>query len=149
MPDEANFCIKCGEQIGAERPKSGFPLTGGILVILAASFVLISGLIYLLYFTIYSSMSYGYYYPWYYGGWSLILGIMCIIGFALGIVGGISSLTRKNFVVAVIGASFVIVGGSISLLTPFAILLGIVSFVLGILGLILIAISKKEFANKT
>lgn len=140
MPDEAKFCMKCGGQISAERSKSGFPIAGGILVILAASFVFINGLYYLIYMT----SSY-----WHFGIGGIILGIICIIGFALGMAGGISSLTRKNFVSAVIGASFVVAGGSVSLVVPFSILPGMVSFVLGVIGLIFIAISKKEFSNKT
>jgi len=140
MPDEAKFCMKCGGQISAERSKSGFPIAGGILVILAASFVFINGLYYFLYMT----SSY-----WHFGVSGIILGIICIIGFALGMAGGISSLTGKNFVSAVIGASFVVAGGSVSLVVPFSILPGMASFMLGVIGLIFIAISKKEFTNKT
>lgn len=155
MPDEAEFCMKCGRRISAEIPSSGFPIAGGILVILAASFAFVNGLIYLHYSICCNSWDLAHiqqtsiYYPWYYSGWSLILGIFCIIGFAWGLVSGILSLTRKNYVVAVTGASFVIAGGAIGLMTPFTILLGMACFILGVIGLIFIAISKEEFTNKT
>ena len=59
--------------------------------------------------------------------------------------GGICTISRKRYVLAVVLSVFVIVGGGIDFFGT--VVFGIISLILGILGVIFIAMSKSEFRS--
>jgi len=73
----------------------------------------------------------------------IVIGIFCILGFSFGLTAGILALKRKNYIFTLVGSVFVVVGGALDLFGTFTI--GILSLILGILGLIFIAISRNDF----
>jgi uncharacterized membrane protein HdeD (DUF308 family) len=91
------------------------------------------------------------------GDASLVVKLSVIIlgwvGFAVGIIGGISSIRRRHYKLAVIGSLLVLVEGFLSILAPalriytimFFVFFAMPLIILSIIALILIAISKGEF----
>lgn len=158
-----NFCPICGRpkvlppvQYPYQQPylpppgqppyyyqRTGKSLTGAILIILGAMFCLVEGTI--IYSTgVYSRWGWWYNPIWSYWGWVvMILIVFAYWGFAIGLTGGILTLKRIKFPLAIIGSAFVIVSGCLAFLGTF--FFGILILVLGILGTIFIAISKDEF----
>ena len=170
-----NFCPKCGKGIEKDQkfcpdcgqvltlpsspqqtPVAPFhyqkntnkPVAGGILLIIAAVFCLIAS-VFVIIFKSYS-YSYDYSYPYssysYFNWWIIIVVIFEIWGFAIGLAGGIFSLKRNHFPIAIIGASFVLVAGCFDFIGTF--ILGIIILILGILSTIFIALSKNEFRSR-
>ena len=141
-----NFCPNCGNTITENQQKTGNPIVGGILLIIAAVFCLVASIFALF------LRSYTYNYDYYGGGfsyfnwWILIVVIFEIWGFAIGLAGGIFSLKRNHFSIAIIGASFVLVAGCFDFIGTF--ILGIIILILGILSTIFIALSKNEFRSR-
>ncbi len=140
-----NFCSKCGNCLTMDKKKTSKPIAAGTLLIIAASLCLIVGFIYL-----YSLLI-----MWSYISYSLLAGtpevttFYFVIGvifdfwaFAIGLAGGIFSIKRTHFPIAIIGSSFVIVAACISIVFFF---ITIPILILGILSAVFIAISKKEF----
>lgn len=123
-PDESSY-YGVGEP-DTTRGTSGSLLAGGILAILAGILSLGQGLLYSL-----SSSVLPY---------ELGSGYLCLCGglgilFGLGsIAGGIFAIGRKNFGLAVVGAVVGMLGFGL-----------VIGFLLGLIALILIAISKSEF----
>jgi MFS family permease len=123
--------------------KTGFPIAAGILAIISSSLIMVfSGLFVataVLNFSEYSSQ-------WVTSMSNGILGI-AIFGFALA--GGVMTLKRKNFILALIGTCFMIVESAIFMVVTgglAGIYAGIVVFALSVLSLIFTSISYKEFS---
>lgn len=149
--EEAIYCSYCSKPL-KQLPfkQTGFPIAGGILAIIASCVCIIIGLVYLIMFQ--ASISYV-------GGqprWEcLFAGLFGIIAFAFGLAGGITSLRRKNFKLAIIGVCFALTSGFVNFgalgTHPYSALLGGLIFglpiiILSLLSLIFIAISKGEFS---
>jgi len=76
----------------------------------------------------------------------LLAGIFGILGFGLGLTGGILTLKRRMFGLAILGTVFIMVGGIFSfadILT--GIVLGIPALVLAIISLVFTGVSHREF----
>lgn len=139
----ANFCTKCGKDPHAQPVsqdyisdtpvivsprRSGLPIAGGILSILAGLLGIAQGLLYLATESMALDLGLtGTEILCFCGALSLIFGLA---GFA----GGVFAVQRKSFGLALAGA---ILG-----MLSFGFVFG---FVIGLIGVILIAISKEEF----
>jgi len=136
VSDDVFYCPYCGTQIKVTIKKTtGYPIAGGILGIIASCLCIFVGFI--------SLIS-----P---HGWGMFLaGLFNLIGFAFGLTGGILTLRRKTFPLAIIGISLILTASvitmSASLIEPFLIVFGLPISILSILSLIFTAISKNEFA---
>jgi len=151
IDDNAIYCPYCTKPLRLLRKRTGLPIAGGILTIIAACVSIIGGVIGMAAFISFLSWSYYYYYRPIYQ--VLFMGVFGILAFALGLTGGIFSLKRRHFALSIIGTSFVVVSGVITMEAiaitgswSFGLLLGLPPVLLSILGLIFVAISKGEFA---
>ena len=149
--EDSVYCPYCRRFL-REMPfkTTGLPIAGGILAILASCitcFIAVSVIAaFLGNLSIYLSV------PPFYG--MIFLGMFGIVAFALGLAGGITSLTRKNFAPSIVGICFSILQGFIIVIVSGTVgdsalragfLLGLPIIALSILGLIFVAISKAEF----
>ncbi|MGB2581301.1 MAG: hypothetical protein WBD03_02380, partial [Thermoplasmata archaeon] len=107
-----------------EKNESAMPLIGGIVVILSSIGYLIVGAAVLAGGSVASTVDIG----WEGAGLAVCGAIVLILG-VIALLGGVFAIQRKNFVLALLGAIFVLPS------------------ILGIIGLILIAVSKSEFKN--
>jgi hypothetical protein len=132
------------------RIRTGFPVAAGILAIVSSCMSIIFSVLGIMGFV--STLSHSYYSPYY---WSLFMGIFGLVAFAFGVTGGIMSLRRRNFILALIGACLLILQGFITILAmglegtnawAYSLLVGSPLIVLSVLSLIFIAISNKEFS---
>ncbi|MCU0852058.1 MAG: zinc ribbon domain-containing protein [Thermoplasmata archaeon] len=140
----ANFCSNCGRdpyrvspydagsawEPPQESPNTSAPLIGGILAILAGVLSLGQGVIYSVASDIAYTMGYDA------GGFLCMCGGLGILFGLASIVGGIFSIQRKNFGLAVIGAVLGMIGFGF-----------VIGFLLGLIAVILIAISRVEFRD--
>lgn len=139
--------------------KSGKPIVGHVAVTIGAVFCLIFGMLLLL-FPYTARMVTTYYdhgrltYPVYELNWpATIRGVFQLWGFSIGLVGGLCALKRIKFPVAIMGASFVIVGGCLAIVEEHVVgvtififhKVGTIPLILGVLGTTLIGVSKDEF----
>jgi RNA polymerase subunit RPABC4/transcription elongation factor Spt4 len=134
---DANVCQYCGYDFrdsgGAKKGKAA--LAGGILLIVASALGLtgsvFNGLI-----------GYGWY------SFTIESGILGLFLFPMSIVGGALAITKRYWIVSLI-LSIPAVIASILLIIGwwFGMLLAIPALILGIIGLILIAISSRQFKN--
>lgn len=100
------------------------PLIGGILVILASIGYLVVGAVFVAGGSMWSTIDM----DWGGAGLAVCGAVVLILG-VVALLGGVFAIQRKNFVLALLGAIFVLPS------------------ILGIIGLILIAVSKSEFKN--
>jgi len=155
--DAAVFCPYCSASLIPVSPpvvavkRSGFPITSGILTIIAACITIIIGIIGILVFAV-DFNNYYYYGPLY--QW-VIIGIFGILGFAFGLTGGIYSLKRKHFAISVVGTSFVLLSGFVTMISlgtdqygdwGVGLVFGLPVILLSILGIIFLGVSRGEFA---
>jgi hypothetical protein len=138
---DAVFCPYCSKPLNVTRKRSGFPIAAGILTLIASCIAVIIGFIALF------SDSTAF----------VVTGVFCFLAFAFGLTGGILTLKRRIFPLAIIGVIFVLVSGLV-IISAFAtagydydlsgsgVLIGIPIIILSILGIIFTAISKGEFA---
>ena len=120
---DANVCPYCGHDYRVammgpqqqQKKESAMPLIGGILIMLPGIGYLIGGGV----LAVGSS-------AFLFGGGVLCGAVLLVLGI-IAILGGIFAIQRKNFALALIGGIFV------------------VPSILGLIGLILIAVSKDEF----
>lgn len=161
--ETAAYCPHCASPVKPQLSKiSGFPIAGGVLLIIAASICLIVGIFAIGVFV--STYQYAYYYGWgssyYYRPRyeDLLVGIFGTLAFALGLTAGITSLKRNAFAVSILGACFAVSQGFATVLAfvtqwPNSWIVGIIFgmpiLVLATLGLIFTAISKAEFRQFT
>jgi len=141
IEDENAFCPHCGNSLTLDQKKSSKPTAAGILLIIAASLSLVNGFFFL--YMLFTSMSFSIYQS---NGLLYLYFLICIIfnilTFALGLTGGIFSIKRTHFLIAVLGVSFIIATAGISILMFY---ISIPVLVLGILGAIFLGTSKMEF----
>jgi hypothetical protein len=129
--------------------KSGFALAGGILTILSSLGCSLLGLIFLI-LGFAANWGESPNTPLYSDYWSLFIGILGFIAFALGLAGGIMALIRRNFALAIIGP-FLIVSEVLAITIymrasgVFGVLLILLFAIPPLLGLIFVAIAKQEF----
>ncbi len=133
-----NFCSNCGKKLKQFENKTGKPIAGGILLIIAAVFCLIA--------TVYSMLFLDQYHSIIFLIIQLIFGLW---GTGVGLMGGIDSLRRSHFISTIVGSSFVIVAACINfagiLFNLVFLIFGIIILILSILSTVLIATSKNEF----
>jgi hypothetical protein len=133
ISDDFAYCPYCGAQIKAVASKrTSFPTAGGILGIIASCICVFLAIVCI------AESPYSYF-----GAIEFLVGLFGIIGFPLGLTGGILMLKRKTFSLAIIGISLVLVFGA--LLIPLSALLGLPIIVLSVLSLVFTAISRGEF----
>lgn len=106
-----------------QKKESAMPVIGGILIIIGAIIELAMGAGLAAGGTVFLGLSLGT------SGIMVVCGAILILVAIIALLGGIFALQRKNF-------GFAIVGGILSLGG---------AFILGLIGLILVAISKEEF----
>lgn len=128
---DANVCPYCGHDFRvamagpqAEKKESAMPLIGGILVILSSIGYLVMGAAFLAGGSMWSTIDVG----WEGAGLAVCGAIILILG-VIALLGGVFAIQRKNFLLALLGAIFVLPS------------------ILGLIGLILIAVSKSEFKS--
>jgi hypothetical protein len=103
-----------------QKKQSGMPVAGGVLIIIASLGYLIGG----------GFIAAGSSFFWGLGGGAgVICGVVLLVLGVVSFLGGIYAIGRKNFGIAVIGGIFVIPS------------------ILGLIGLILVAVSKDEFTS--
>lgn len=137
----ASFCIRCGRDPhghaylqGSEtldtRPESGLPVAGGVLTIIAGLLSLGMGLSFFFAESVVLSLGgYG-------SGTLCFCGGLCILFGLAGMWGGINAIQRKKFMFSLAGSIMAMLG------------LGFfVGALLGLIGTILIAVSKEEFED--
>jgi hypothetical protein len=132
----AIYCPYCSKplRMAIAQKRSGFPTASGVLTIIGASISLLIGIIFLINAYFLGDAS------------DATVGVFGILAFSFGLTGGILTLKRKVFVLAIIGICFVIVSSILtSVAIDFGFIFGLPVFILSTLGLIFTAISKKEF----
>jgi len=130
VPEGALYCPHCGRKLRPSMQKTGFPVASGILCIIASGIFIVA----LLFVMARNAHSYLFF-------WNIFL--TTLVGFASGLAGGIVTLNRKFFAVAV---SMAVVVLACSLYTMLMIpLFGVILLILSIISLIFIFVAKKEF----
>jgi hypothetical protein len=159
--EDAVYCPFCGASLRDKPTKvTTFPAAAGILAIVTACMCTAWGVIGIAKFTL--AMSYYDYY--YYNGLPiglyLIEGILGLVAFVLGLIGGIMSLKRQRISLGILGASFMVYSG-IAVTLAFGLMdlgllgwgygltFGVPTVCLSVLVLIFIMVSRSEFRGKT
>jgi cation transport ATPase len=165
VPLNAKFCPNCGSTLIEPTPydqtpqysnppqynqyrvgRSGSLTASGVLLIISATIALVGAI---LGFILFAATFY-----WFGEALAgLIVGIFGILGFSFGLTGAVLGLKRKQFAVSITGAVFVLVAGVLHFAMfavgyagiIFVLFFGIPIIILSIIGLILLAIRKKEF----
>jgi hypothetical protein len=123
---DANVCPYCGHDYRGtmagvpQKKETAMPTIGGILIILASLVYLVGGGIVTAGSSFFITMG---------GGAGVICGVGLLVLGIISFLGGIFAIQRKNFAIALIGGIFVVIT------------------VIGLIGLILVAVSKDEFSN--
>ncbi len=138
--------------IGEHRTrKTSFSIAGGILAIAAACACLFVGVVGITNFA--SMLARDYYSTSYPRDTLLLMGILSLAGFTFGLAGGIFSLQRIHFAAAMLGISSIMISGVVDFVAsaPYDALnlwigqwFGIPKFILSILSLLLVAVSKAD-----
>ena len=103
-----------------QKKETAMPTIGGILILLASLLYLVGGGVVTAGSSFFISVG---------GGAGVVCGVGLLILGIISFLGGIFAIQRKNFAIALIGGIFVVVT------------------VIGLIGLILVAVSKDEFEN--
>jgi hypothetical protein len=111
------------------------PSAGGALTLVAGILGLIQGIYIFIALLIFDYYSYGYidYFGWG-SAFLLVCGVIALVFSIFAIIGGIFALQRKGWAMAVTGGIFGMLAFGLG-----------IGFILGLIGLILIAISRAEF----
>jgi len=163
LDEDAIFCPYCSKPLriglnaGSQplsftqtKKHSSFPTAAGILSIISACIVIIFGI---LGFQSFASnypyyINYRYAIPYFFYD-DFFIGLLGTICFGLGLTSGILSIKRKRFALSIIGSSLLLVT-ALYILTEGGVSLGLLAipiFILSILSVVFIAISKGEFTN--
>jgi lysylphosphatidylglycerol synthetase-like protein (DUF2156 family) len=114
-----------GGRSRVKEKKHGSRIAGGVLTIIASCLLFVAGAI---------SLAFN-------ASWAIFIGLFCMIGAAFGLVGGILTLTRRLFALAIIGTVLAMVGGILS----FIWVIGFPIFLLSLLGLIFTSVAVHDF----
>ncbi len=160
LNEDAAYCPYCSKPMKLHK-RTPLPIVAGVLSTIGSSIVVIAAIMALISSLFYLIISYDYTISISFtSGFLLLIGIFSIIAFAFGLTGGVSIFKRTNIVTSFIGLSLLLVAGillSVSYLwiadltnelfplSPIWII-GIVTGIFSILGLIFIAISRREFS---
>ena len=146
--EDAIFCPYCSKPINQKFIRTGKPIASGILLIISACLSLLVGIPSILIIASYPSI----YFPSLYVTFWIIIGLWSILSFGFGLAGGIYSLKRTHFGLSLIGSSFLVATGVMTLISLFISyfttsfgFIGVPLLILAILGTIFVAISKNEF----
>ncbi|MGA2682283.1 MAG: hypothetical protein ABSF44_10860 [Candidatus Bathyarchaeia archaeon] len=132
--------------------KTGFPIAGGILTIITASFTIFTAFLAIAQAASYTNLYY-FQQNLTYLVFALFVGIWNFIAFGLGLAGGIFSIKRNHFALSIVGISLLLVAGFFSFL-EFGIfagawysgmIIGMPLIILAILSVIFVGVSKNEF----
>ena len=145
---DANVCPYCGRDyrqpapgapmmMAPQHPHSSLPLAGGILVIIAGVLELITAVMVMAGGSMLASLVGGYDFG--IGGILVALGVIGLIVSALVIVGGFFATQRRSFAFSIVAAVLAMLGGVFTIWLLFA------GSLLGLIGLILIAVAHDEF----
>jgi hypothetical protein len=107
----------------------------GILILIATVWCLVTGL-----FIVFVWRGYSLH------GWEIVLLVIAVLefwGFSIGLAGSILMFKRKKFVLSILGAVFVLVGGCLAFY-PFFVF-GVIILPLSIIGIVFLSLSKNEF----
>ena len=146
----ALFCPYCANRLNVPKKRSGFQITAAVLTIVGACFAVSTGLFGLV--IILSTFSRSFFVGAY--AYFLIMVLFNIFSFALGLVSGLFTLRRRHFWWSMIGTSFVLASGFLSIMSfgTFGGASLLVGFVFGspivtlaLLGLVFAAVSRNEF----
>jgi len=150
LSSEAIYCRECGTpqsktsqkspipaHRGATLPK--IPIAGGIMTILGSLF----GFLILVYFYSYLMEEYDGHIPGLTQNIDSTFFLVLVFGSLFGALGGISALSRKWFLLSIIGAVAITACGFIGLMIMF--IGGLIVLIFGILGLIFISLSQQNF----
>jgi hypothetical protein len=133
---DAIFCPFCSKPIKTQKKHGGLITASGILAIIASCWALFLGILCL------SNTSWVYYGEFIYP----VAGVFGIVGFAFGLAGGILTLKRKVFPLAVIGLLLVLVAGIVMSAVGYSLpFLALPIHIMMILSIVFIAISKSDF----
>ncbi len=125
---DANVCPYCGHDYRAQmygqqvRKETAMPTIGGILVLIAGLIEIAGGAI---------SFGGGVFFIDFGGSFLAVCGAILIVLGVIALLGGIFAIQRKHFGLAILGAILGLGGW----------------FIPGLIGLILVALSKDEFAD--
>ena len=127
---DANVCPYCGHDFRvvmapgqAQKKDSAMPLVGGILVIIASIGYFVAGGLFVAGGAAWSWLDVGG------GAIAVVCGVVMLILGILALLGGVYAIQKKNFVMALLAGILTIPS------------------ILGLIGLILIAVSKDEFSD--
>ena len=153
--EEAIFCPHCAKPIKTVIQKhTPLPMTAGILTIIAACLIIAMGIVCVVEALTSYGQGYGY---GYIAGVNIFLwvtGIIGLIAFPTGLVGGIFSLKRRYVAIPIFGISLLITSGIfLAVLNTSGALLRLPIWIFGstivifsVLSIIFVAISKEEFS---
>jgi hypothetical protein len=158
--ENAVYCSFCSKPLKLHK-RTPLPIAAGVLTTLGSSIVIIAAVMALVSSLFYLIIGYDFKISISFtSGYLLFIGVLGIIAFAFGLGGGISIFKRTNIVTSIVGLSLLIASGimlsvsyiwtadltnSLFPMSPIWII-GILTIVLSILGLIFVAISRKEFS---
>lgn len=128
---DANVCMYCGHDYRIvmagpqyqQRKESATPVAGGVLILIASLGYLVWGGLVAAGSTVGLVPSFGA------TAWGIVCGLIMIVLGVISFLGGVYAIGRKNFNFALIGGIFVIPS------------------IIGLIGLILVAVSKDEFVS--
>jgi len=140
---DANFCQYCGYDFrvsgGANKGREAF--VGGLLLIIASSLGLIGAVI-----NFFILSGWDYYGDYGYYIFALWSGVSGMILFPMGIIGGAFAIAKRHWMVSVLlSIPAVIASILLDISMYIGTLFAIPAFIMGIIGLILIAVSSKQF----
>lgn len=157
---DAVYCSYCSKPLKLHK-RTPLPITAGVLTTLGSSIVVIAAVMAMISSLFYLVISYDFKISISFtSGYLLFIGVLGIIAFAFGLGGGVNIFKRTNIVSSVFGLSLLIASGvmlsvsyiwianltnSLFPMSPIWII-GFITIVLSVLGLIFIAISRKEFS---
>jgi len=141
--------LQCAEK------RSSYPGAAGVLILITASLAFLIGVFSLASYV--SALAYSRPYSGSVYSYNLVYvgeGVFNIVAFLFGLIGSICAIKRKKFTIALLGATFILAATLVSLL-PFVnvayflafntLLYVAPMFIMSIISLVFIGVSKKEF----
>jgi hypothetical protein len=158
--NDAIYCPYCSKPLKLHK-RTPLPIAAGVLTTIGSSIIIIAAVLSVISSLFYLIISYDYKISISFtSGYLLFIGVLGIIAFAFGLGGGVSIFKRTTIVTSIVGLSLMIASGVMlsasyiwiaDLTNPLfpmspIWIIGILTIILSILGLIFVAISRKEFS---